>query len=239
MRRAVLRKRLCISLATSVVTACNAAAVDTTPTAPTATPKSSERDQCANSTVHEDAAPTTQPRHRRASFWLELPGVEPDHSLMTPAQITALNKRYAADVELFRDPLSVSTADDADIRKRWTQRDAWMAEKLTSGSYVEPVPGAMAQATTRIQQATLRPEFHIIAEESALWCVPTTEGILSRARDVAFDRNRCTGLHPGEVVLATHTVEGEPWVHVEAGHSNGWLYDPQWTPPLSREEVST
>ncbi len=139
--------------------------------------------------------------------------------------------------ELFRNPLQLSAADDVAIRARWEQRSQWMQQKIDAGSYVEPTSGTMARAVARMDRAKPRAELRVITHESALWCIPSMEGILSQARDVAFDRNRCTGLHSGEIVLATHAVDGEPWVHVEAGHSDGWLHAPQWTPALTRDEA--
>lgn len=230
-------KRMCVLLAVTAGIACGPPNV--VPVAPLlANVHSSQPEEtCAGITVYEPTAPKTQDYHRAANFWIEATTLDPDQKMMSPQQIEATNAKYGSNTELFRDPLQSATSNDAEIRERWKHREVWMSQKLSDGSYVEHEPGAMGRAMERIQRARLRAEFHVITEESALWCVPTVDGILSQARDVAFDRNRCTGLHPGELVLATHVVEGEPWVHVEAGHSSGWLIDPRWTPPLSRDEA--
>jgi hypothetical protein len=198
---------------------------------------SDSADVCAGTTVFEASAPATQPRHRDAQFWIQAATMDPDVEVMSREQIDATNAIYSRNEELFRDPLQLSAADDATIRARWEQRSQWMRGKIDAGHYLEQTSGAMARATARMDGAKPHAEFHVITHESALWCVPSMEGILSQAKDAAFDRNRCTGLHPGELVLATHAVDGEPWVHVEAGHSDGWLHAPQWTPPLARDEA--
>ncbi len=238
MRFAVLSKRLFMLLAVGGTAACTASKLEAAPPGVEDSSPLESAQACAGTTVFETTAPTTQARHRDPNFWIGAAASDPDTVMMSRQQIAATNAKYADDGELFRDPLQLSASDDPAIRARWEHRGAWMRQKIEEGSYVEQTPGAMTRALDRIDRARLYTELRVITAESALWCVPTTDGILSQARDVAFDRNRCTGLHPGELVLATHAVEGEAWVHVEAGHSSGWLREPQWTPPLSREAAS-
>ena len=188
-------------------------------------------------TVFEDAAPDVMPRHRTASFWTTRAGDLADVPIMESASIEDMNRRYAANPELLRDPLGEAARDREAIARRWSERLTWFQERLETGSYVEPSPGALASARATMAAAIPDEALHLIAAESALWCVPTDAGILSQARDPAFDRNRCSGLHPGELVLATHRSEDGAWVHVEAGHADGWLRDPTWSAPLSRAEA--
>ncbi len=126
-------------------------------------------------------------------------------------------------------------------RQHIEERAAYLAEALTAGRYVEGQAGAADEVRDRSAAAIVLGDassLHVTTDELTIWCGPTELGLLSPARDLAFDRNRCSEVHAGELirVLASST---DGWRFVDAGYADGWIRSEELTPPLSAGEAQT
>jgi len=71
----------------------------------------------------------------------------------------------------------------------------------------------------------------VVHTETTLWCVPLTSGLYKPPVDEDFDRNRCSGVHPGEIVRVMRRGDSD-WLYVHTGHAVGWITSAAVTPPL-------
>ena len=112
--------------------------------------------------------------------------------------------------------------------KPFAERTAWLDAKLED-TYVEDSRGsyARAKAHRRLQPID---ELRVVAKEADIRCVPMNEGLFT-LRDVAFDRNRCSRVHVGEVLRVLKSADDGAWRYVHAGHSVGWLHQAEASLP--------
>ena len=76
-----------------------------------------------------------------------------------------------------------------------------------------------------------------MASEADIRCVPMNDGLFTTPVDVAFDRNRCSRLHIGEVIRVLRTAADGAWLYVHAGHSVGWRHRPALSPTGGPDET--
>lgn len=201
------------------------------PTAPSATAS------CDTTPKAAEVSPGVPAKLRSAEPWIDGAGDDVDEVILTADQIEALNEAHAAVPDSWTDPRDEAVADAAGIEASLTERERWLADKLARGDYVEGTEGAFSGAIAIQSAAVAVDELRVVADTLPLWCVPTRAGLYTPARDLAFDRNRCTGLHAGELVRVLRRHPKGAWHYVHAGHSVGWLHAPAWTPALDEDEV--
>lgn len=184
---------------------------------------------CDKATVHSQVVPGVRDHHNRVETWDTTGG-----PLMTRDAITALNRRNATVKTGYRDVLSAELADEAHVAKELEERILWLDERLGDGRLVEGVEGDFSAAVGRIRGSGSADSVRAVHSETTLWCVPLTRGLYALPKDVDFDRNRCSGLHPGELVRVLRDG-GDGWLYVHVGYAVGWVAQDVLTPELAHE----
>lgn len=202
--------------------------------APAATPPPAS--QCPQPLVFEPQVPGVTAALNRTAYWADKhPGQSADEQLIDAETIAALNRRNQRPETGFRDALGPEIANPRRAREELEERIVWLEERLADNRLVEGRPGTFAGAVARIRSSQELDEVRIVHTEAMLACVPLDGGLFTPPPDTAFDRNRCSGLHPTEV-LRVLRHGGDGWVYVHAGHSVGWVRAAALTPPV---EVAT
>jgi hypothetical protein len=194
---------------------------------------------CHEPAIEVDAAPGVRPELRRAESWLgQLTEAEAAKVLLSSTQIQALNARnLASNQAAYQDVLDPAIALPERVEAELAERIAWLDTKLKTDTYREALEGTYEGAKARIASATARDRLHIVAGEADIRCIPMDEGLFTEPADEAFDRNRCSRLHVGEVIRVLREADAGAWLYIHAGHSVGWLHRPQLSPPV--EPTST
>jgi hypothetical protein len=202
-------------------------------------------DPCRDTTgwLRPDAAPDgTRPSARMLSTWLSrTPDL--DVELMSPSAIAALNGRNAALVGAWRDPLGDDGPTARASALELADRLDHIGARIDKGEYVTfPTPPTgepfelVRPRMMSSQFVTRAATIHGIVEPSALRCLPLETGFYRGKIDLAFDRNQCSRLDPGDLVrVERETSDG--WLYVRAGHGVGWLHTPSLSPPLTAPEA--
>jgi hypothetical protein len=236
-----VRRLAHVPLLLALLTSCKDDAREATPTPTPSEQPATPASHCPTEQVPEQRAPDVRPAHETTEFWLaQLEGVDHDAVLLDEQARTALAQQVAALPGGWRDPTSEAVGDPALIDRELNERLTFLRERVSTGKYVETQAGALERAAERIAAAVpvSEPNLQFVAHETTLWCVPTDEGLYTPPVDVDFDRNRCSSLHPGELVRALRRTGDGAWIYVDAGHSVGWVDQrtgPTLEPPLSVE----
>jgi hypothetical protein len=174
--------------------------------------------------------------HQSGAFWIaQLEATQRDTQLLTPAQIVALNRRNEKRPWAFQDVTRDAIAQPARIAKELKERQAWLAEKFRSGKYREGHKGMMDAAQAVIDGSTPVNTFRLLVSRADLRCIPSRAAMVARKSHAVFDRNQCSGLRVATALRVLRRSASGNWFYVHAGHSVGWLYQPQWSPPLSAQ----
>jgi len=167
--------------------------------------------------------PDVNPAHRASSFWLErLPKNESNRVLMTPHSIVSLNRGNQANEAAFQDVTRANFVNEEHTRTEIRDRFEWLQKRLMTGKYVASPTGMLTHANTRASQATVSNEIRLIHQEATLYCIPSKGGLYTLPTDKDFNRNHCSGLHPGEIARMLR-VTPDGWSYVHVGHSVGWV----------------
>jgi hypothetical protein len=181
--------------------------------------------------------PDVNPAHRASSFWLErLPKNESNRVLMTPHSIVSLNRGNQANEAAFQDVTRANFVNEEHTRTEIRDRFEWLQKRLMTGKYVASPTGMLTHANTRASQATVSNEIRLIHQEATLYCIPSKGGLYTLPTDKDFNRNHCSGLHPGEIARMLR-VTPDGWSYVHVGHSVGWVRSEVLTPPVSQKEA--
>ncbi|MDP6946753.1 MAG: SH3 domain-containing protein, partial [Myxococcota bacterium] len=140
-----------------------------------------------------------------------------------------------ANLAAHQDILDDGLAGEARIAGEFQERLQWLDERLQDGRYEEAVAGSYAKAKARMASAVPRDTLHVVGAEDDIRCVPMSEGLFEPPADIAFDRNRCSRLHLGEVIRVLREADDGAWLYVHAGHSVGWLHTPTLSPASTAE----
>ena len=190
---------------------------------------------CAGGPVFLPAVPGVEARLRDLRTWTSrLPEGDADRVLLEPDEIAALNRRNAATRAGAMDVLDGESASPQRIEAETHERLDLMRHRLGVGVNVEGEPGSFDVAQARAMGAAAIDEVRVVHTEVALRCVPMTAPLYVPPIDPDFDRNRCSGLHPAEVVRVLRRTE-DGWLYVHAAYSMGWLRAESLTPPVDRE----
>lgn len=189
---------------------------------------------CHETPVFESRAPDVSAAMERAAHWLEGENEKVDEVLLTPGQIRDLNARNKArDRAAYQDVLDPSLSNVDRVAQELQEREAWLRQKLGSKRYFEDTPGDFETAMMRVRTSEPVNALRIAAKEMDIRCVPMAAGLFTSPRDIAFDRNRCSRLHLGELVRVLRRSRDGAWLYVHAGHSVGWLRGAVLTPEVS------
>jgi len=172
----------------------------------------------------------------KPSHWAQVLGQSVDDVLLSSEAIDKLNQRNQQRAGGFQDVLGSEIGNQERVSKELDERRDWLAGRIDSGQFVEQKQGAFKRAQERINQARQLDEFRIVYQEATLYCIPMESGLFTAPIDPAFNRNRCSGLHPTEVVRVLRAGE-DGWLYVHAGHSVGWINNVGLTPAIKPEVV--
>lgn len=162
-------------------------------------------------------------RHGALSWWIDrLPEGEANRVLMDPVAIDALNTKNARGRTGFQDVLGPAVATGARIDIELKERKQWLEKRLKSGRLTEVSKGSFERAWRRVLASTRVDDVRVVHTETTLRCIPMEHGLFSRPIDTDFDRNRCSGLHPGALLRVLRTSP-DGWIYGNVGHSVGWV----------------
>jgi len=153
--------------------------------------------------------------------------------LLDTGQIAALNVKIRA---LTDGPVDLLQDEPTPAGQQIAGTFAFTRRRLSEG---EIVISMAAMGAAEASAATLRSvdEFRVSLAENVLWCMPMTTPILAPGGSIAFDRNRCTEVHPGELVRVLGRTADGLWWYVRARYAVGWMMHPMLTEPMTRTEA--
>jgi hypothetical protein len=159
---------------------------------------------------------------RSAATWIaRLPPGEADRVLLDAGAIRALNARYAALADGPVDPLEPRVASAAAVKEQIAAAFAHVESSRRDGKIVID-DASLAEARARSDRLSPTDELRVLRAEAALWCIPTLTPVLAPGGSVAYDRNRCSEAHAGELVRVLGRT-GDGWALVHAGYAVGWM----------------
>jgi hypothetical protein len=176
--------------------------------------------------------------HEDPKTWAKaIPPGSADRVVMSVEEIEVLNRRNRQDAWGYQDVLTNEVVEGNRVDKELRERFDWLAGRLSTGKYVEGVPGTL-EASQRLAESSRKVvEARVVARETDLRCVPSNDGFYTAPVDRDFDRNQCSRLHLGEVVRVLRVSEDSTWRYVHAGHSVGWVRGEVLTPALLVEDA--
>jgi hypothetical protein len=190
---------------------------------------------CSPDWVRESSVPGVDPAQEQVDYW-SARSVPSDQVLLDPAGIRTLNRQNAQKDVGFRDVLAPEIGANARVEKDLNDRIQWLSTRLQDGTLIEETQGSFVQAVEQIRNAQATDELRIVHREATLHCIPLQAGLYSPPIDRDFNRNRCSGLHPGELVRVLRRTSTR-WVYVHTGHSVGWMHPDHLTPPLTEQSA--
>ena len=194
---------------------------------------------CSDLSTKAESAPRVPSDLGAPEAWVaRLTAEERKRVLLSAAEIEALNRRnLESNRAAYQDVLDPDVALPERIQAEFAERTAWLDAKLESDTYVEDSRGSYARAKARIDASQPIDELRVVAKEADIRCVPMNEGLFTLPRDVAFDRNRCSRVHVGEVLRVLKSADDGAWRYVHAGHSVGWLHQAELSPPMNADAL--
>ncbi len=156
--------------------------------------------------------------------------------LLDREEVAGLNRRNRSKEFGFQDMLRPEVVDLKRVREELGERFVWLRERLADGRFVEGQAPDYQTAEALARDAAAADEVRVVHTEAALWCMPMTTGLYTLPIDRNFDRNRCSGLHPGELVRVMRVGAGD-WLYVNTGHAVGWMSRTAATPPIEMAEA--
>lgn len=172
--------------------------------------------------------------HDRPDFWLGLlPPAERDRVLLDEAAIGALNLRNSQQPGAFRDVFALPIEAPEAVAGQIVERFEWLAQRLATATLKESEPGSFGAARALALAAEPADELRAVHTEARLQCVPMGAALYEAEPDERFDHNRCSGLHPGELLRVLRRA-AQGWLYVHAGHAVGWVQAAALTPSLPR-----
>ncbi len=182
--------------------------------------------------------PRVSPAMQSAAFWLAPLGPKADAVVLSPPAVTRLNEAL---VKVGARPVSLDAPPQAcvgrcpdgalDIGSAARERYDRFAASFASGELVSSPEGAITGAGRIVGSIVPEMAVRIAYAEGDLRCLPTLAGFWKQPVDTDFDRNRCTGVHPGERVQVFGRAD-DGWLYVSTGHAWGWLKPDILGPPL-------
>ena len=191
---------------------------------------------CTKPLVYEAQAPGVTPSHNTAAHWINTLGASADQVLMNQRQIQSLNLKNRARRAGFQDVLNDAIAEPTRVAAEIKERFDWLAKRLDDKRFIEEVKGSFARARKIAETAKSASEIVAIHRESTLYCIPMASGLFKPPIDRDFDRNRCSGLHPGELARVMRRGTNG-WLYLHVGHSVGWVPATHATPPIPAEKA--
>jgi hypothetical protein len=186
---------------------------------------------------HGATIPGVNPSHRASAYWLErLASNELDRVLMTPRSIDGLNTRNQANAAAFQDVTRAGFVNEERHKSEILERFEWLRKRLETGKYVASPTDMLTHAIARASEATVSNEIRLIHQETTLYCIPSRDGLYTLPIDKDFNRNHCSGLHPGEMARMLR-ITSDGWSYVHVGHSVGWVRTKTLTPSVSLKEA--
>jgi hypothetical protein len=205
---------------------------------PRATAHKTAGANCPTEPLPAERAPDVSAKHLELATWLQQPReVDPQAVLMTPEAVASHNRAHVETPGAWRDPSDPAVGMPELIDASIDERMVWMQEQLAAGKFVETNVGALSRARELIGSSTAVDHERLVVTETQLYCVPSADGLYKDPPDLAFDRNACASLHPGERIRVLRRSASGKWLHVHAGHTVGWIHEATLTPRLRREQL--
>lgn len=181
-----------------------------------------------------DAIPGTTARERDPARWLAaLPAGEADRTLLGPDELRASNERIRGLPEGQRDLASDQLVDPVLVRAEHDKRFADIRQAIANGKLVCSDPAELDRAEEISRSVTAADHTHVAPAELELWCTPMRASLLPPVGgDLAFDRNRCSEIHAGDLVRVRAVSADGRWMNVRTAYTEGWLDRPELGPAL-------
>ncbi len=180
--------------------------------------------------------PGVSDAQQTAAYWLaRLPRGEADRVLLSADKLRELNRHLVAATSRYSELRQAPTSSLSTRRTDARERLRIYRAEVEAGTLVVGA-GALEESRARIDGMRRRDQARVVFRETDLRCIPTDAAFLRPPVDPDFDRNRCSGVHPGEVVrVLGASLDG--WLYVDVGFGSGWLRPTTLTPPLEEAAV--
>jgi len=186
---------------------------------------------CPLTPVSAARAPETLPHHEDVEFWLR---DAPEEPLLSAEQIQALNAA-AYRLEAGPRPLDARDLDVEDSLRAIEHRITSMSATLQEGRWREQEPGSFARAVATARSSTPVDHIRLVRDETPLRCLPLRSGLFEIPVDLAFDRNACSSLHPGEAIRVLRRSTDGAWLYVRTPYAVGWVEPGGLGPRLTQD----
>lgn len=187
-----------------------------------------------------DWSSPAQGERRREDHWLaKLPSSEADRVLLDAPGIARLDAGYRALDDGPRDVTDPAVAERESVLRQVLAAFELLEQKVARGELTLS-ERELREASTRAAKLTASDELRLAGAELTLWCIPTREPVLKKpGGSIAFDRNRCSEVHLGELVrVLGRTPDG--WTLVRAAYAIGWMPSEEALGPvMSGDEART
>ena len=171
--------------------------------------------------------PHVSPEMTQADYWVGQLS-EPDRVLLSFRQIESLNKKFLRAEPTAVDPLTLEAGVSASFLLIVLEREESALRKKelfdSRGRKIGKPFWEDLRASCALQRLPdlLPVRFGLIVEECSLRTFPTTEPVVEKRGDLAFDLLQQTTLHPGTpVALLWESADGK-WVYLVSKLLRGW-----------------
>jgi hypothetical protein len=211
-----------------------------------ADPNANRPESCPARAPSPNPLPGVRSEHRTLDYWLLRAATygDLDEPLLDAQAVASHRRALLEDVE--GRPLGqidlAAPIDRELLFSELTERLGFVKEKFETGTYLE-ADGSRATAETlallRAPSALpdLSPAFYTAEENVPLRCAPRRTGFYTDSLDLAFDRNNCSTIRPGELVQVL--AQGGDMKLARTSYSLGWIAnDAPLSSPVSSERAA-
>ncbi len=200
--------------------------------------ESASGSSCPTEPLRTSTLPGTEARHESASFWIDRMDPELADAVLLPAEaVPGLNAEFSEVAGAWRDIDAPVVGDRASIDASIAERMRYLQGEVDAARLFEDEEGAFAAAKAVVEASTAVDHQRLVVGETPLRCIPLRGGLFKQPKDPDFDRNACASLHPGERVRVLARGPKGDWLYVHAGHTVGWVDDPELSRRLSPSAI--
>jgi len=177
--------------------------------------------------------------YRDPALWLrQWSAEERSRTLLSRAEIDALNVANRAGGQGPRDvaapALALAETSEGEVRASLRALD----DQVDHGALVPTPPGDYPESRRVALASVPADAWYVAPSELELRCVPTAGQLLTPGGSAAFDRNRCSEAHPGEVLRVVRTSVDGGWQYAHTRHVSGWVRAESLGPRVSPADAA-
>ncbi|MBK8693600.1 MAG: SH3 domain-containing protein [Deltaproteobacteria bacterium] len=130
--------------------------------------------------------------------------------------------------------LALAETSEGEVRASLRALD----DQVDHGALVPTPPGDYPESRRVALASVPADAWYVAPSELELRCVPTAGQLLTPGGSAAFDRNRCSEAHPGEVLRVVRTSVDGGWQYAHTRHVSGWVRAESLGPRVSPADAA-